>query len=419
MPNERTVGAAPASDPGVVRLRFLFYSHDGLGLGHVRRNLCVARALAEVVPGASILVATSVAEAELFGMPPGVDLLKLPGLRKIDNEHYVARRLPLSGDEVRSVRAHLLAAAVESFAPDVLLVDKHPFGIGGELLTALDTAREAGARIVLGLRDVLDDPLSVRVDWHSRDLYRRIPEHYDRVLIYGQPDVFDPRLAYDFPNELVALTRFCGYVVSSGANGDLQDDSVRRNDDARPFVIATAGGGEDGFALLSTFIQAASGGPSQALVVAGPQCRPSRARNLRALAAEAGVGFRRFVPNVSSLFPTANALVCMGGYNTLAEAVASGVPTVCVPRVRPRSEQLIRARALARFGLLRVVEPRRLDPTALRLEVEAAVRESSDPPPRNGATVNLGGARRAALHLAELATVEGRARRPAIPVFAE
>ena len=28
--------------------RFLFYSHDGLGLGHTRRNLAIAAALTEI-----------------------------------------------------------------------------------------------------------------------------------------------------------------------------------------------------------------------------------------------------------------------------------------------------------------------------------------------------------------------------------
>src|SRR5688572_20126888 len=63
--------------------RFLFYSHDGLGLGHVRRNLAIAAALAEIEPNAAILIATSADEVAELGVPEQVDVLKLPGLRKI------------------------------------------------------------------------------------------------------------------------------------------------------------------------------------------------------------------------------------------------------------------------------------------------------------------------------------------------
>jgi predicted glycosyltransferase len=412
MLRERTVGAARVSGAVAGPMRFLFYSHDGLGLGHVRRNLCVASALAEMVPQASILVATSAEEAELFGIPPGVDVLKLPGLRKVDNGRYASRRLPMDFDEIRSLRAHLLAAAVESLRPAVVLVDKHPFGVGGELLPALRAAQQAGARAVLGLRDVLDDPAAVRSEWDAQGVFERIPDYYDRVLVYGQTDVLDPRRAYAFPDAVATLTRFCGYVVSAERGGAREEGTTLRATD-RPLVLATAGGGEDGFALLSTFIEASAGASWQGIAVSGPQCPPERAQALRTLATVAGVAFRRFVPKISLAFPSLDGLVSMGGYGTLVEAVASGVPTICVPRVRPRREQLIRARAFADFGLLRLLDPEQLQADVLRGAIESALAAGRGAAGRNGAVLDLGGARRAALHLRELAAEVGAGRPPA------
>jgi predicted glycosyltransferase len=294
----------------------------------------------------------------------------------------------------------------------VLLVDKHPFGVRGELLPALRAAREAGTRAVLGLRDVLDDPAAVHADWDVHNVYARIPDYYDRVLVYGQPDVLDPRRAYDFPPAVAALTRFCGYVVSATRTG-FWESGIPPPRGGRPLVLATAGGGEDGFVLLSAFIQASATGDWEGIAVSGPQCPPERVQRLRTLATVAGVSFHRFDPGLSSAFPSLDALVSMGGYNSLAEAVASGVPTVCVPRVKPRSEQLIRARAFAHRGLLRLVEPQGLDAEVLRDEIEAALAAGRDPASREGSGLDLGGARRAALHLRELASETSAARRPA------
>jgi predicted glycosyltransferase len=409
MVRERKVGAARATQAGAGQPRFLFYSHDGLGLGHIRRNLSVASALSELVPQASILLATSAEEAELLGVPPAVDLLKLPGLRKVDNGRYASRRLPLGFDDIRRIRTGLLAATVEAFQPAVLLVDKHPFGVGDELLPALEGARKAGSRAALGLRDVLDEPSAVQAEWQAGGVFDRIPDYYDRVFVYGQPDVLDPRETYDFPTAVEALTSFCGYVASPRRNGDVWEDGIEPSLAEHPLALATAGGGEDGFTLLSTFIEASAGARWHAVAVSGPQCPPEHGESLRTLAALAGVTFRRFVPEVSRAFTSADTLVSMGGYGTLVEAVSSGVPTICIPRVQPRREQLIRAREFARRGLLRLVEPGDLNAETLRGEIEAAL--AAEVTGHNASVLDLGGAQRTARLLCELASDVGSHRR--------
>jgi predicted glycosyltransferase len=85
---------------------------------------------------------------------------------------------------------------------------------------------------------------------------------------------------------------------------------------------------------------------------------------------------RTFVPDLQSWLGAADAVVCMGGYNTVSEVLVRGTPAVCVPRTVPRSEQLIRARALGSLGLLQVVEPERLNGATLRREVDVALTRS-------------------------------------------
>src|SRR6266700_4580181 len=114
-------------------MRFLFYSHDGLGLGHTRRHLAVARALIELSPGSSVLMATGSDVVSRLGLTPPIDILKLPGLRKVANEEYASRRLQIPVTEIRTLRSALLHAAIKAYRPAVVLVDKHPFGAKGEL----------------------------------------------------------------------------------------------------------------------------------------------------------------------------------------------------------------------------------------------------------------------------------------------
>ena len=142
--------------------RLLFYSHDGVGLGHVRRNLAIAAAIAQADPQAAVLVATSADEVTELTLPASVDVLKLPGMRKLAEGRYASRRLRVDASQVRAVRAAVLEATVASFRPSVLIADKYPLGIGGELRGALGALRANGGAAALGLRDILDDGPRVR-----------------------------------------------------------------------------------------------------------------------------------------------------------------------------------------------------------------------------------------------------------------
>jgi predicted glycosyltransferase len=56
----------------------------------------------------------------------------------------------------------------------------------------------------------------------------------------------------------------------------------------------------------------------------------------------------------------------MGGYNTLIEAMAVGIPTLCVPRTAPRMEQSLRAEAFRNLGLLERINPAELNVERMR-----------------------------------------------------
>ena len=395
-------------------MRFLFYSHDGLGLGHTRRHLTVASALAKEAPGSTILLATGAEEVVRYGLPAEVEILKLPGLRKEGNEVYSSRRLRVSEEEIRELRSSLLLTAVKSFQPEVVLVDKHPFGAGGEFKAGLKALRKQGGMAVLGLRDILDEPRQVLKEWYPSRMQHRIARYYDNVFIYGDRAVFDPVTSYAFPPSLVERTRFCGYVLNREHRRTLENFEwpfPERGHRSRPVVLASTGGGEDGFRTLEGFIRASAGAPWQGVAVAGPMMPEEHLTSLEKLAKESAVTFRRFVPHLSALFGSVDALVCMGGYNTLIEAVALGVPTVCVPRVTPRIEQLMRAEAFERLGLVQVCRLQGLHPHELASKIKRALGFAPEELSSRARThLRMNGARKAARYLIGMAAKVGQKR---------
>lgn len=374
--------------------------------------MAIANALARLAPEASILLATSADEVARGGLLPQVEIFKLPGLRKMRNGHYVSRRLPLTDKVSRSLRSRLLTALVDGYRPDVLLADKHPFGAGGELREGLKWHRSHGGRTALGFRDILDEPETVLAEWEVHGVADTIATCYDRLLVYGQPSVFDPVTAYRLPEGVRKRTCYCGYVVheTSGGRDDVAPGGRKgRRRTPRQRVLATVGGGEDGGFLLGCFLRAARGTDWQADVVTGPMLPSPEQHHLRTLAAEVGATIHQHLPNLRSLFRRVDVVVCMGGYNTLAETVAAGAKVLCIPRVHPRREQLLRAEAFERLGLLRCLRPDDVTPGRLRAEIARMLSEPSPASRGELGGLSLDGGKKAASALLELAVSRGAA----------
>lgn len=164
------------------RPRVALYSHDTQGLGHLRRNLAVAGAFSRSPVAPEMLLLSGANELRSFDLPPSTDGVTLPGLAKDVNGRYAPQSLTVSLERVVALRAATLRAALESFAPDVVVIDKVARGAFGELEPALEslTAR-GGTHIVLGLRDILDSPDSTRLEWERERTSQAIERYYDQV----------------------------------------------------------------------------------------------------------------------------------------------------------------------------------------------------------------------------------------------
>jgi predicted glycosyltransferase len=382
--------------------RFILYSHDDLaGADHLRRSLAISAAVTDAAPDSSVLVVTGEPEPVADVLAPNVDLLTLPGVRRLGNGHYSARRLPMSARELRAMRTAQIEAAVDAFRPAAMLVDTHPLGVREELRPALDALRASRGRAALGFRDVLDDPATVAEEWSARGLVDAAEAYFERVLVYGDRRVLDFVEAYRLPQPLAARARHVGYVVQARAAGDPPPPPLARRPGRGPLVLATADAGEDAALLLAAFVQAARGAPWDGVVAAGQRLNEATRHSLRRNAVEAGVEFHVAGSGISSWFPHVDVLVCMGGYGTVAEAIAHGTPTLCVPSLSGSREQLIRARSLGRLGLVHAIEPETLDVARLRARV--AELAAGRRPPAAAAVPCVDGARRAAHELLELA----------------
>lgn len=356
--------------------RLLFYSHNGVGVGHVQRQLRLARAYARRHPGAATLLVTGSHAVGTLRFPPGVDFVKLPSIRMTDRYRtWEPRDVELTIDEVMIMRSDLIRQAVKRFKPDLLVADFLPTGPYGELLPALEELERRGGCALAGFRDIVDEPSFVRTLWSQTGIHAAVAEHYAASVVYGVPDVVDFERAYGLGGDI----HYVGYL-GRRARPKLPPEA------SSPFVLATTGGGVDGAPMLHAFVDAAArlaprlGGTW--LVVAGPLLADDELVELDARARAAGVRVARTLRRLGDLIAGADAVVAMSGYNTACDLMSCRTPAVLVPRSGPSQEQRLRAGLLEGWGRAEVLEPTELTPERLAGAIERALASGSARMPR-------------------------------------
>lgn len=363
--------------------RLLVYSHDTYGLGNIRRMLSICTYLIENFQDLSILVISSSPMIHALQVPNRLDYLKLPCLTRSREEGYAVKYLGTDIEETIKLRARLIRSAVESFKPELFLVDKKPFGINNELEDTLNHIKShlPETRIVLLLRDILDRPEATIKTWEKQRYFKIIEHFYDRVLIVGTPEVFNMIQEYRFPEAAAEKVRFCGYIERE--RGRKTRETLRKELGLRdePLVLVTPGGGQDGYRLLETYIASLPLIPRgvKSLVISGPEMPEHQKHDLsEAMLRHENLKVLEFTDDMMGYMNAADVVVSMGGYNTVCEILTLKKRAIVVPRVKPVEEQAIRAERMARLNLFRTIHPDHLNPKALtsvlreELEAEAA-----------------------------------------------
>jgi len=261
----------------------------------------------------------------------------------------------------------------------MVLVDKKPLGVQNELAPVLEVLRRRANRpkLVLLLRDILDDPKKTAEIWHKNNYHQIINELYDRVLILGSREVFDTVREYGFPVTSQIKSHFCGYVAKQRPRRSAIDIHESLNAGNRKILLVTAGGGEDGQKIFHTALDAIEryrlNDTYLCLLFPGPEMHRTDpdAVNKRIQCTPNAMKMN-FSGDFIGYLEAADVVVSMGGYNTVTELMTVDTPAVIIPRVEPCSEQWMRAKKFYHMGLIEMIHPRLLEPERLVKAIQKA-----------------------------------------------
>jgi predicted glycosyltransferase len=337
--------------------RILIYSHDSFGLGHLRRCRAIAHAIVDRFKGVSVLILSGSPIIGSFDFLPRVDFVRIPGVIKLHDGEYQSLGLHIDLEHTLEMRAAIIRQTALIFRPDLFLVDKEPLGLKGEVVGTLQMLKAMGTKLVLGLRDIMDEPTLLLREWERKQVLPALENLYDEIWVYGLRRFADPLEGVRCPAPVRRKMIYTGYLRRSVPH-IAAAPSLPLGE--QPFVLVTVGGGDDGMAVVDWVLSAYEsdpGIPLAVVIVFGPFMPPAMQRQFRERAERLPhIAVVTFDGHVELLMERAVGIVAMAGYNTFCEILSLDKRAILIPRVKPRQEQLLRANRAAEVGLVRTLD---------------------------------------------------------------
>lgn len=385
------------------RIDVLIYVQHLLGTGHLHRAAAIARAAARagldvvLVSGGLPVPGLAVAPARVVQLPPA----------RTQDETFStlvdAEGAPVT-EAWETLRRDRLLTLYRELRPRLLLIEMFPFGrrrMRFELLPLLELARAdpARPRILCSLRDVLTTHRTPgKITW-MLETFERL---FDLLLVHGDPAVLPLERSFPAAARVADRTAYTGYIVAE-PQAPAPPPGIGEDE-----IIVSCGGGATAEPFLAAAMAARGAGPladAPWRILIGPAVEDSFFAAL-ADAAPPGMVVERARADFGHLLARARLSVSRGGYNTVMDVLATGVPAVVVPfTTQSETEQALRARVLAEHGAFVVLEDADLAPRTLAAAMDRALREAGR---RRGGPLALardGAAETARILRAHLATV--------------
>lgn len=399
----------------------LLYFSASIGLGHVVRDIAIAKELRKRIPGVEIdWIAANPAsivlkeagerlhpDAAHLGNDSGAAERAASGKHRLELFRYCVSALGPWFKNIRAVRdlvrreQYDLLVADEAYELDLglrwnLLRLGSPFAMIYDFVGYFPTSRHP-----------LDLALARFWNWE----WSRLGRFYDGVsnvaLFVGEPeDVPDRSLGYRLPNcrDLArGVCDFLGYVVRFDPEEYVDRTNVRAalGYGSEPLVVCSIGGSAVGKDLLElcgrTYPLVRARIPDLRMVlVCGPRLDTAEVQ------VPPGVEVREYVPKLHEHFAACDLAIVQGGGSTTLELTALRRPFLYFPLEGHFEQEVHVAGRLRRSGAGTEVAFSATDPEALADLVLEKLESPHCP-----ASIRVDGARRAADALARLLTISG------------
>jgi len=358
--------------------RIALYWHNGRSLGHTVRCASLGQALLNQMPK-SIVVGITGASKGFELLPPEMDLVKIPSYLTYDNAGGV-RTIPvlsLAKEQFQRIRENLISTFVRDFQPHALVVDFHPEGKNGELIPTV--INSPNTHKVLGLRGILGSPAETNRDFFNPHLVAFMLDHFSAVHVYIDERVFRLEDYYTIPTSLSDRFKYTGYITRPTLSATAEARALLQLEPDARIIIVSFGGGQGTEPIWQSILRGLSKVQRHfdyAYLSAGPYLEAGAYERLRAQASlHPNWTWTRLLNPLPAWIKASDFFIGSGGYNSLAEVIATGANALIIPRQLNEREQELHATKLASLNILRIANLETILSQDLNLLLEMCLTE--------------------------------------------
>ncbi len=355
----------------MMRDRVLIYVQCLIGTGHLHRATILSRALSNAgfdvtfVFGGIPVNPIRISTRKFIQLPPAK-------AEDTNYSHLVDQNGKRVNDLWKNKRRKALLEAFSLASPSVVIFETFPFGrqlLHFELLPLLAHIKRSSNRplLISAVRDIIPRG-------HEENRGKRFEKlaytHFDKILVHGDPRIIGLDESFPFLHRIRNKIVYTGYVVPP-----VQVSASKIEE--RDTVLISVGSGSVGYELLRNGIQARRWSCLKKYkwhFLAGNNLSDCNFNKIKAHESS-GVIIDRFRADMANLLNRAIVSVSQAG-NTMVEGVHAGASCVVVPWFTEReTDQLARALAFAKCGLVKLIRPENLSPLVLAKTIDSAATE--------------------------------------------
>jgi predicted glycosyltransferase len=307
---------------------FLIFQYSN-GIGHLNRCSTIAKAFSAI---SHVTMFSGGKPIAGYSAPLGVDFVQLAAI----HWERTAESSPVPVDpectitEIEHMRSELLVQSYLRIRPQIIIIEYYPFApkrFGKTLNELFDVINQEQNRPIV-ICSIRTYPRLWNTDVDATWINEQLRKDFSFVLHHTDRKLFP--LTSLGPYLQAALSGITVWQTGFIRRSFIGNDPDR----ASSGLLLTVGGGSTrGATLLKRWINAARAGSPELFpinVVCGPMMDPKDRKIIHA-EQDANVTVHDWVANTDDLLSSCRAVTCMGGYNTLVEALSLRKPVLAFP----------------------------------------------------------------------------------------